>query len=124
MCSPTDSFNEIKAKILKHIKENIINACPPVIIGIGIGGTADTALLNSKKILLNKINDRNLNPYYRDLEINLKTEINNLNIGPFGMSGYPTVLDVFIKQEARHIATMPVAISVLCHSARRGTLFL
>ncbi len=124
MCSPTDSDKIIKSKIIKHIKENIINACPPVIVGIGIGGTADWALKNSKKVLLNKINTRNLDPYYSKLETDLKKEINNLNIGPFGFGSGPTALDVFIKKEARHIATMPIAISIFCHSARRGTLVL
>lgn len=124
MFNPSDSFETIKNKILEHIKDNIINACPPVIIGIGLGGTADSALINSKKVFFRNIGERNLNSYYAQKELQLKEAINNLNIGIMGLKVGPTVLDVFIKEEAMHMATFPVAISVFCHAARRGTLIV
>lgn len=124
MFNPNETFLNIKNKIIEFLKENIINACPPVILGIGLGGTSDAALINSKKVLFRKINQRNLNPSYAQKELQIKDELNNLNIGVMGFKEGPTVLDVFIKEEAMHMATFPVAISVLCHSVRRGTLII
>jgi len=124
MLNPNTNLDKITNIVIEHIKNNIINACPPVIVAISIGGTSDFALLDSKKSLFKKIGERNLNSKYSSLEIKLKDLINKLNIGVMGFKSGPTVLDVFINTLPRHIASMPLAISILCHSARRNTLIL
>jgi len=124
MLNPNTSFEEIKKLILDHVKENIINACPPVIISISIGGTSDSVMLESKKQLFRKVGERNINPIYANYELEFKKSINNLNIGVMGFKSGITAIDVFINVKPKHIATLPVGISVLCHSARRNTLII
>jgi fumarate hydratase subunit alpha len=119
---PSQGFEGIKDIVVNLVREKGINACPPLIIGIGIGGTLDHALLESKKALLQKIGERNPKEYYAQKELELKNTLNNLEIGAMGLGGSSTVLDVFIKELPRHIASLPVAVSILCHSARRGEL--
>ena len=120
--APTQGFNGIKNFVLGLVREKGINACPPLIIGLGIGGTLDHAVLESKKALLRKIGQRNPDPYYAQKEIELKNEINQTGIGVMGLGGSCTALEVFIKELPRHIASLPIAVSVLCHSARRGKI--
>jgi fumarate hydratase subunit alpha len=122
MLNPSDGFKGIEKLLIETIKEKGPGACPPLIIGIGIGGTLDKAVENSKKILFNKIGKRNKNKIYAKKELEFKNKLNKLNIGPMGLGGKNTVLDVFIKESPRHIATLAVSISVLCHSARKGEI--
>lgn len=122
--APSDGFDGVKKYLLELIKEKGINACPPLIIGIAIGGTCEQALLNSKKALFRKIGERHKSEYYSKKEIELKEMLNETNIGVMGLGGKLTVMDLFIEPLPRHMATMVVAISVLCHSARRGELNL
>jgi len=124
MLNPSDGFNGIKKFVMDLVDEKGANACPPLIIGVGIGGTLDHAALSSKKALFRKIGDRNPKKYYSDKEKELKTALNELNIGAMGLGGHFTVLDVFIEENPRHIATLPVAVSILCHSARRGEIII
>ncbi|MEI6092939.1 MAG: fumarate hydratase [bacterium] len=124
MLNPSDGFEGIKKFILDLVKEKGPNACPPLIIGIGVGGTLDQAVISSKKALLRKIGNRNKKPYYATKELELKEELNSLNIGAMGLGGECSVLDVFIEEKPRHIATLPVAVSILCHSARRGEIVI
>jgi len=120
MLNPSDGFEGIKKFVSAIVDEKGSAACPPLIIGIGIGGTIDHALMSSKKALFRKIGQRNPKKNYADREKELKAELNKLNIGAMGLGGYCSVLDVFIEESPRHIATLPVAVSILCHSARRG----
>ncbi|MEI6079204.1 MAG: fumarate hydratase [bacterium] len=122
MLNPSDGFNGVKAFVLGLVKEKGPNACPPLIIGVGIGGTLDHAVLSSKKALFRKIGNRNSKKEYASREVELKKELNTLNIGAMGLGGHCTVMDVFIETSPRHIATLPVAVSILCHSARRGEI--
>ena len=122
MLNPSDGFNGIKKFIVNLVSEKGANACPPLIIGIGIGGTLDHAVISSKKALFRKMGERNQKKYYSDKEKELKASLNELDIGAMGLGGHCTVLDVFIEENPRHIATLPVAVSILCHSARRGEI--
>jgi len=124
MFLPTDS----EEKIIDFIEESVISAgpnpCPPIFLGIGIGGTADTAMLNSKKALLKNPLEHNPDPFYRDLEIKILDRINKTGIGPMGFGGDNTAAGVYIKEAPAHIASLPVALNMNCHSLRKGRIVL
>ena len=122
--NPSDGFEGIKEYVKALVKEKGINACPPLLIGIAIGGTVEQAALASKKALFRKIGKRNPDVAYAKREKELKTELNKLNVGAMGLGGNCTVMDVFIEALPRHMATMNVAVSILCHSARKGEITL
>jgi len=122
MFMPSDNQNDIIKFIVNTVKLNGANSCPPLIIGIGIGGTMDHAAWLSKKAFFRKIGQRNTNSVYAEMEKQILAEINDLKIGVMGLGEGITAMDVFIEDSARHIATLPVAISFLCHSARRGSI--
>ena len=118
MFRPTASIEEI----INFVEESVVNsgpnACPPLHLGIGIGGTADEAVLNSKKAVLREgVSDDN---YYAELEATITERLNKTNIGPLGFGGNNTVAGVYIKQAATHIASLPVAVNMGCHSMRYG----
>jgi fumarate hydratase subunit alpha len=121
---PSHGFNGVKDFVIDLVRQKGINACPPLIIGIGIGGTLDSAALESKRSLLREIGQRNPKPYYAQKELELKKLLNDTGIGVMGLGGSCTVLEVFIKELPRHIASLPIAVSILCHSARRGRLII
>lgn len=98
--------------------------CPPVVVGVGIGGTFEYSAIIAKRTLLRKLGDRNPDPYYREMEEELIDTINSLGIGPMGLGGDTTALDVFVEAAPCHIASMPVAVNIQCHSARHGTVSL
>jgi len=122
--NPSDGFEGVKNYVKEIVQEKGINACPPLIIGIAIGGTMEQAALTAKKALFRKIGKRNPDATYAKREKELKNELNKLNIGVMGLGGAITVLDVFIEPLPRHMATMMVAVSILCHSARKGEITL
>lgn len=110
--------NKIKDYVIQWIKEHAAKACPPVIVGIGIGGTYDYCPVLAKKALLRKIGSKNKNSFYEKLEKELLAEINKLNIGPQGIGGKTTALGVFIETHPCHIASLPIAINITCNSSR------
>ncbi len=112
------SKEKIKEYIIKWVIENAAKACPPVIIGVGLGGTFDYAPVLAKKALLRKIGSKNKNIFYAKLEKDLLTEINKSNIGPQGIGGKTTALGVFIETHPCHIASLPIAINISCNSSR------
>lgn len=118
MFRPTASIDEITDFIEHSVIEAGPNPCPPLFLGIGIGGTADTAVLNSKKAVLRGVSSENPDPYYNDLETSIRARLNRTMVGPLGMGGSSTVAKVFIKPEATHIAILPVALNMNCHSLR------
>jgi len=122
--SPAEGFEGVKKYVKALVQEKGINACPPLIIGIAIGGTMEQAATASKKALFRKIGERNPDAAYAKREKELKNELNKLNVGIMGLGGNCTVMDVFIEALPRHMATMTVAVSILCHSARRGEITL
>jgi fumarate hydratase subunit alpha len=120
MFRPTDSVE----KIIDFIEETVItagpNPCPPLFLGVGIGGTADAAMLNAKKALLKNPSEHHPDPFYRDLEITILDRINKTGVGPMGFGGTNSAAGVYIKTAATHIASLPVALNLNCHSLRKG----
>jgi len=118
MFNPTADIDEIKGFVIKTVKDAGPDACPPYVVGIGIGGTADYACLLAKKALLRKIGVMNQDSEVSKLEDELFKEINRLNIGPMGLGGETTALGVNIEIYPTHIAGLPVAVNISCHALR------
>lgn len=118
MLKPSDGLEGIKGFILKTVEEAGPNPCPPMIVGVGIGGTFDKAAYLSKKALLRPINEENKNEFYAQLEKDLLKDINSLGIGPQGFGGLTTALGVNIEVYPTHIAGLPVAVNISCHATR------
>ena len=124
MFKPTAKIRDIEKFIIDTVKMAGPDACPPYIVGVGIGGTADYAAFLAKKALLNKINRQTGKPANRQtnkLEQELLKEINRLNIGPMGLGGKTTALAVNIETYPTHIAGLPVAVNISCHALRSAT---
>ena len=121
MFAPSTSLQEIKDFILTCVKQAGASACPPFIVGIGIGGNFEDCALLAKKALLRKINSLNKNKPYAALEKDLLKEINKTKIGPQGLGGKITALAVFIEQAPCHTASLPVAVNISCHCSRHIT---
>jgi fumarate hydratase subunit alpha len=124
MFRPTDSVEKIIDFIEETVVESGPNPCPPVFLGIGIGGTADTAMLNAKKALLNNPAEHNPDPFYKNLELKILERLNNTGVGPMGFGGKNSAAGVYIKQAPAHIASLPVALNLNCHSFRKGRRIL
>ena len=122
MFNPTADKEEIIDFILSAIKAAGASACPPFIIGIGLGGNFETAPLLAKKALLR--NKPNKNSNYKKLEQEILTKINKTNIGPQGFGGKVTALKVYIEYAPCHIASLPCAVNICCHSARHAGVIL
>lgn len=118
MLKPSDGLEGVKMFILETVKAAGPNPCPPMIIGVGIGGTFDKAAYLAKKALLRPINIRNNNDFYKELEIELLDKINELGIGPQGFGGKTTALGLNIETYPTHIAGLPVAVNINCHATR------
>jgi fumarate hydratase subunit alpha len=119
MLTPSAGWEGVKEFVLSVVNDKGKNACPPLIVGVGIGGDFASVGLLSKKTLLREIESVNKNKFYAEKEQELLYKINKLNIGPMGMGGNPTALAVFIATKPTHIASLPVAVSIQCHSCRR-----
>ncbi|MCM8796026.1 MAG: fumarate hydratase [Candidatus Omnitrophica bacterium] len=117
MFSPTASIEEIKKFIVEAVKSAGPDACPPFVVGVGIGGTADYACWLAKKALLRDLYAKR-STLYTKLESNLLSQINKLNIGPMGLGGRTTALGVNIETYPTHIAGLPVAVNISCHALR------
>jgi fumarate hydratase subunit alpha len=100
------------------------NACPPMVVGVGIGGTFEKAAYLAKHSLLREVGSMNPDPRLAELEDELERRCNALGIGPAGLGGTTTVIDVFVEELPAHIASMPVAVNIQCHSARHKELVL
>jgi fumarate hydratase subunit alpha len=123
MFKPTAAWPEIKEFIMETVKAAGPDACPPYIVGAGIGGTADYACLLAKKALLRKLYAKRYT-LYANLESALLSEINKLNIGPMGLGGKTTALAVNIETYPTHIAGLPVAVNLSCHALRSASIAL
>ncbi|HAQ08508.1 MAG TPA: fumarate hydratase [Bacillus bacterium] len=124
MLKPSEGLEGVKDFIIKAVTQAGGNPCPPVIVGIGIGGTMDKSTLLAKKALAREAGTPHQNPEYQALEEELLTEINKLGIGPQGFGGKVTALAVHIETYPTHIATMPVAVCLNCHAARHKEAIL
>ena len=121
MLKPADGVEGVRKFVLETVENAGPNACPPMSIGVGIGGTFDKAAYLAKKALLRDMNKHNENPYYACLEMELLEEINRLGIGPQGLGGKTTAISLSIETMATHIAGLPCAVNINCHSARHAT---
>lgn len=124
MLKPADGLDGVKEFILKAVKEAGPNPCPPIVVGVGIGGTFDKAANLAKKALIRPLAERNSNSFYGDLEKELLDKINALGIGPQGFGGKTTALAVNIETYPTHIAGLPVAVNINCHVTRHAEIEL
>jgi fumarate hydratase subunit alpha len=118
MFNPTASVGEIKDFVLGVVRDAGADACPPLVLGIGIGGTFDEAAYLAKKALLQPVHATSRKRHYARLERELAADINRLGIGPMGLGGKTTVIGVNILDYPTHIAGLPVAVNVSCHATR------
>ena len=121
MLKPSDGLEGIKKFILDTVEAAGPNPCPPMVVGVGIGGTFDKAAYLAKKALMRPLDVRNPDPYYAELEIELLEQINALGIGPQGFGGLTTALGLNIEVMPTHIAGMPCAVNISCHATRHAT---
>lgn len=121
MLKPADGIQGVKDVILETVKLAGPNACPPVVVGVGIGGTFEKCALLAKKALTRELGSHNEIPYVRQLEEEMLTKINELGIGPGGLGGVTTALGINIETYPTHIAGLPVAVNMCCHVNRHQT---
>lgn len=121
MLKPADGLEGVKNFIIDTVKEAGPNPCPPMVVGVGIGGTFDKAAYLAKKALIRPLDIRNSNEFYSNLEEELLKNINKLGIGPQGFGGKTTALGVNIETYPTHIAGLPVAVNINCHVTRHIT---
>jgi fumarate hydratase subunit alpha len=124
MLKPADGVDGVRKFVIDVVRSAGPNPCPPVIVGVGIGGTFEKCALLSKLALLRKIGQRSKYPDIANLEQELLEEINKLGIGPQGFGGTTTALAVHIEIHAAHIASLPVAVNLNCHAARHKEIIL
>lgn len=118
MLKPADGLQGVKDFIIETVRLAGPNPCPPMVVGVGIGGTFDKAAYLAKKALIRPINTSNGNKFYKDLEEELLQKINELGIGPQGFGGKTTALGLNIETYPTHIAGLPVAVNINCHATR------
>ena len=121
MLRPSDGLQGVKDFVTKVVEEAGPNPCPPIVVGVGIGGTFDKAAYLAKKALMRSVDVRNEKPFYAQLEQELLEQINGLGIGPQGFGGKTTALAVNIEEYPTHIAGLPVAVNINCHVTRHKT---
>lgn len=120
MLKPADGINGVKEAILKAVKDAGPNACPPMVIGVGVGGTFEKCAILAKKALTRPINQNSNIPYIAEMEKELLEKINNMGIGPAGLGGTTTAFAVNINTYPTHIAGLPVAVNICCHVNRHS----
>jgi fumarate hydratase subunit alpha len=124
MLLPNDGQEGIINTVVRAVEEAGGNACPPLVIGVGVGGTADKAMLLAKKALLRKVGQPSPDPETAALEKSILARVNELGIGPMGYGGSTTALSVHIEVWPTHIGSLPVAVNLQCHSARHKEAIL
>ncbi|MBQ5765552.1 MAG: fumarate hydratase, partial [Clostridia bacterium] len=124
MLTPADGREGVINAVINAVKTAGSNPCPPMVIGVGIGGDFEQCALLSKKALCRPITQPNNSPFYADLEKELLKRVNELNIGPQGFGGNTTALGVNIEWAPTHIAGLPVAVNIGCHVTRHKTVVI
>lgn len=118
MLKPADGVEGVIDFVVNHVREAGPNPCPPIVVGVGIGGTFDKVAVLAKKALFRNVGEPNPDPFYADLEKKILERVNKLGIGPQGFGGRVTALAVHIETYPCHIASMPAAVNINCHAAR------
>ncbi len=118
MLKPADGVEGVKEFVIESVRTASANPCPPVVVGVGVGGTFEQCAINSKRALLREIGSEHPDPFYSELEKELLVKVNELGVGPQGLGGVVTALAVFIEAAPCHIASLPVALNLNCHAAR------
>jgi fumarate hydratase subunit alpha len=124
MFLPTDKKETIAQWIAEVVKNAGANACPPFVVGVGLGGDFEQCCILSKKALLRKIGSAHIDPFYNGMEKDLLAAVNASGLGPQGLGGDTTALGLFIETAPCHIASLPVAVNIECHSHRHGEITL
>lgn len=124
MLKPSDGLDGVKAFVLRAVEESGPNACPPGIIGVGVGGNFETVALLAKRALMRKVGQPSDDPRVAELESELYERCNALGLGPQALGGTQTVLAVHVETMPTHIASLPVAVNIECHAHRTGTRVL
>lgn len=120
MLKPADGLDGVKRFVIQTVSEGGANACPPLVIGVGVGGTFEKSCILAKKAAMRSPYHRHPDPFYAALEGELKERLNELGIGPMGYGGTVTVLGVNIEVYPCHLVALPVAVNVNCHADRHG----
>ena len=121
MLKPADGIEGVKEVVLNAVKDAGPNACPPMVVGVGIGGTFEKCAFLAKKALARDLNSKNENELYANLEDELLEKINKIGLGPGGLGGTQTALGVNVETYPTHIAGLPVAVNICCHVNRHVT---
>ena len=124
MLKPADGIEGVKNAVLTAVKDAGPNACPPMVVGVGIGGTFEKCAQLSKFALMRELDSHHPLPEYRDMEQELLAAINRMDIGPAGLGGRTSALAVHIETFPTHIAGLPVAVNICCHAYRHSTVTL
>jgi len=124
MMKPSDGIEGVKEFVVDRVLRSGGKPCPPVIVGVGIGGTFEKCAMIAKQSLLREVGNRHPNKFYADLELELLEKINKLGVGPQGLGGTTTALDVHVEVHPCHIASLPVAVNTQCHAARHKEIIL
>ena len=124
MLKPADGIEGVKQAVIQAVKDAGPNACPPMVIGVGIGGTFEKCALLAKKALTRELGSHSEIPYVKDFEIEVLDAINNLGIGPGGLGGRVTAIGLNVETYPTHIAGLPVAVNICCHVNRHITRVL
>ena len=120
MLKPADGIEGVKNAILTAVKDAGPNACPPMVVGVGIGGTFEKAALLAKQALTRNVQEHSQIPYVKDLEEEMLEKTNGLGVGPGGLGGRTTALAVNVNTYPTHIAGLPVAVNICCHVNRHA----
>ena len=124
MLKPSQGLSGIKKAVVDTVDKAGANPCPPVIVGVGIGGTFELAAVNAKRALLRPLGSPNLDPELAELEKEWLAEVNKLGIGPAGFGGRVTALGVHLLKAPCHIASLPVVVNLQCHASRHGEVVI
>lgn len=124
MLTPAEGREGVINRVVERIRHAGGKPCPPLILGIGIGGTADKAMMLAKEALLRSVDSQNPDPAIAQLELEILNAVNAIGVGPMGLGGKTTALAVHIEQFPCHIASLPVALNVQCHAARHATAII
>lgn len=120
MLKPSDGIEGVKNFVVDTVDKAGGNPCPPIVVGVGIGGTFEKCAYLAKKALLRPLGKRHPDPFYAEVEDELLTEVNSTGVGPQGLGGRVTALDVHVEVHPCHIASLPAAVNLNCHATRHG----